>query len=146
MNLVQKGAFGDAQWKLQIDDGELGCRVADEPQGPNNTRNEAFAIAPVDGSGPGASPLDVFDYTWREFSCVKTGDTVAIFVDDIEIASDTASIWNDDGDTDVASSFDSIESDRVLSVGGLRRTGAANLNQVNDQYHGEMDKLTIAFR
>lgn len=127
MNIVQKGAFKDAQWKLQIDrrasDGaqELGCRFA-EAEGTQAAGTEAFAKMVVSGIN---AQVNLFDGKWRTIKCSLNEGTVTLSVGGNE-SQDYANLGP-------------ISNDKDVNIGGLKRANGL----VNDQFHGEMDNLII---
>jgi len=132
MNIVQKGIFDDAQWKLQIDRSggrqRLGCRFA-QPNAPAGSSMEAFPKLIVSGNNPTNDPniIDLFNGAWRTIRCTRQGDTVTLRVGNA-IDSETA--------TDGLPFF---ETDADVHVGGLINGDEL----INDQFHGDMDNLII---
>ncbi len=125
MNIVQKGAFADAQWKLQIDRNNgvqvLGCRFA-QANAASGSAEEAFATLVASGNN---ADVNLFNGSWRTIRCRRDGNTV------------TLSVGNNVNQA--FGNLGSISSDEDVNIGGLRR----NNDLVNDQYHGEMDNLII---
>jgi len=67
-NLMQKGVFADpAQWKLQLDDGKPGCRIAGT--GPNGTTS---LLLTADAS--------IAEQGWKFVQCKRRGDVLSLIV------------------------------------------------------------------
>ncbi|MBQ1012047.1 hypothetical protein KBX53_14015 [Micromonospora sp. M51] len=76
-NLMQKGVFADpAQWKLQLDDGKPGCRIAGT--GPNGA---ASLLITADAS--------IADQGWKFVQCKRRGDVLSLIVGSETVASST---------------------------------------------------------
>lgn len=134
MNVIQKGHFGEDQWKVQIDrkgngDQVLSCRFAPAGAGVNGPR-EAKAKLVV--SGPNAV-INLFNGHWRGIQCLRKADMVTLVV-------------GQQRDTQSAEqSIGSLDSAAPVSIGGRQITNdnQGEQGQINDQFHGDMENLII---
>jgi len=158
MNIVQKGQFNDAQWKLQIDTSyingpqELGCRFARERDRFAGDHDRIVAFPTMVVSGDNAE-VDLFDGTWRTITCTKDGDAVTLRVGGKEV-------------TEVAYGLGSISNKADVNIGGLitklqpghplyddsiegSEDEDCSVDEsksnciINDQFHGDIDNLVI---
>jgi hypothetical protein len=124
-NLVARGLFESAgQYKLQVDNGKLSCRVA-------GLRGEVFMKAPV-RLEPGE---------WYRARCLREGDTVSLAVAPIT-AGET--IEDDDwsrtkktgpiGDVLMASTV-------PLAIGGKLAPDGRMFSTTTDQFNGKFDRV-----
>lgn len=115
-NVMQKGNFGDQQWKLSttVVSGEAGlsCRFSGSGGAVFVTTNQA--VIPTDGS-------------WHEVACSRAGNTVRVLVDGVTVAQGSGPIG-------------SISSTKPYLIGSK---GAGNL-AAPDQYLGLLDNAFVA--
>ncbi|AUX25625.1 uncharacterized protein SOCEGT47_061740 [Sorangium cellulosum] len=111
-NLVQKGLYDTAQWKLQIDDAATG-----KPSCVVRTENGADAIKVK-------SPVGVADGAWHKVSCRRTSSELILLIDNVPQNSKP-----------IAASYDISPTGEEVSI------GAKSAGNNNDQYHGALDDV-----
>lgn len=111
-NIVQKGLYNTAQWKLQIDDAATG-----QPSCVVRTDGGANAIKVK-------SPVGVADGTWHKVSCQRTSSELIILIDNVPQNSKP-----------IPADYD------ISPIGEEVRIGAKSAGKNNDQYHGALDDV-----
>lgn len=111
-NIVQKGLYNTAQWKLQIDDAATG-----KPSCVVRTANGANMIKVK-------SPVGVADGAWHKVSCQRTSSQLIILIDNVAQNSKP-----------IPASYD------ISPVGEKVSIGAKSAGNNNDQYHGAIDDV-----
>ena len=115
-NLMQKGVFADpAQWKLQLDGGKPGCRIA----GTDSAGNPAAAVLLN-------TDVSIADQGWKFVQCKRRGDVLSLIVGADTVDTDTGATMN-------------ISSTAKVNV-GAKGAGLTN----NDQFRGEMDNSVFS--
>lgn len=121
-NIVQRGLFSDpAQYKIQIERGVVSCRVA-------GTEGEVLVKAD--------EPLPV--ETWSRVSCRRSGDTVALAVEDLD-AGGARREWTGQGTIGEVQ----MASSTPLTVGGKVTSQMTVAAQSSDQFNGMIDNVTM---
>lgn len=111
-NLVQKGLYSTAQWKLQLDDA-----VAGKPSCVVRTTGGADAIIVKASVG-------IADGAWHKVTCQRTSTTLTILIDNVAR-----------GSALLASTYD------INPVGQPVAIGAKSAGNNNDQFHGAIDDV-----
>jgi hypothetical protein len=111
-NLVQKGLYNTAQWKLQLDDA-----VAGKPSCVVRTAGGADALIVK-------SSVGIADGAWHKVTCQRTSTTLAILVDNVAR-----------GSVVIPSTYDINPTGQPVAV------GAKSAGNNNDQFHGALDDV-----
>ncbi|MBN8469530.1 hypothetical protein JYJ95_23760 [Corallococcus exiguus] len=111
-NLVQKGLYNTAQWKLQLDDA-----VAGKPSCVVRTTGGADAVIVKASVG-------IADGVWHKVTCQRTSTTLTILIDNVAR-----------GSALLASTYD------INPVGQSVTIGAKSAGNNNDQFHGAIDDV-----
>ena len=117
-NLIQRGSYTGAQYKVQLDDRRPSCRVA-------GTRGAVFVAASV----------RVSPRSWHQVRCTRVGDRVTLELVTFHDGSSTRRSWSRSG---TIGSLDHA-SDTVLTIGG-KAHGDGTVNATDsDQFNGRVD-------
>ncbi|SCE71946.1 LamG-like jellyroll fold domain-containing protein [Micromonospora mirobrigensis] len=115
-NLVQKGLFADpAQWKLQLDGGKPGCRIA-------GLNSQGTAATPVLIT----ADASIADQGWKFVQCKRRGDVLSLIVGADTVRTATGATMN-------------ISSTAKVNI-GAKGPGLTN----NDQFRGELDNAIFS--
>jgi len=114
-NVIQKGRFGEPQWKLQLDNGIPSCRFADV-----NGRSIVWR---------GTHPQRITDGAWFDLTCAKTPGRVALTVQRVGAPTATPET--------TSVTLGSITNAAPVTVGSKGMCTNA------DQFRGRLDNITF---
>jgi hypothetical protein len=123
-NLIQRGLFGGAsQYKIQIDHGEVSCRI-------KGTQGIVDVISPVAISAG----------RWYRVRCSRSGTTVSLAVSRWTAAG--VSVTTNTSSTGPTGSLTPPTSTVPLSIGGKLRANGSVL-ETTDQFNGRIDNTIL---
>ncbi|WP_169741821.1 LamG domain-containing protein [Nocardioides aequoreus] len=119
-NLVQRGLWGEAaQYKIQVDDGIVSCRVAGD-------RGEVI-VKGAEAVVPGA---------WFTARCVRSQDRLTLHLDGPDGSSAASEVEGPTGDL-------SFRDDTPLVIGGKTTPEGIPVEGASDQFNGAVDDVEL---
>lgn len=122
-NVMQRGLFEGAQYKLQIDHEGASCRIKG-----------------ADGDLTIKSRVEIKDGHWYRLSCSRSGEDVTFAVTDME-ADDPAPIK--ETTSGPTGSLDPADASLPLSVGGKLNAQGGIVEGSTDQFNGTLDNIIL---
>lgn len=130
-NLLQRGLFGDTQFKLDVDDRRPSCRLRGSTGDTGAVRVRA--------------PMTVTADQWYNATCTRAGNTLTVAVRSFDATGNVTQQWSSSATS--SAGFGSVtwaKVDTPLSIGGkLSATG--KLPGYGDQFNGAVDNAVLRF-
>ncbi len=119
-NLLQRGLFSDtAQYKLQVDDGRVSCRIAGS-----------------EGEVVVRSPQEIQPETWYRVACLRVGERVTLHLHDFESDLERTSEEGSTGSIHLPSTTPVV-------LGGKASSSGAAVATDSDQFNGAVDNVYL---
>jgi len=122
-NVMQRGLFQGAQYKIQLDHESVSCRV-------KGSAGELIVV----------SSEEIEADHWYRLSCSRDGDTVTLSVTDME-ADDPSPVT--DEQTGPTGSLTPAEPTIALSIGGKLNADGGIVTDSTDQFNGRIDNVYL---